>query len=316
MSSFTIPTLRLSPEVEEALALQKPLVALESTLLAHGLPPENRAPVAAQLEQAVRDEGAVPATIAILDQRLQIGLDEAQLQQVIAGDAQKASLRDLPIALAHGGIWATTVATTMAAAAEAGIRVFATGGIGGVHRGAELSFDESADLTALSKYPVAVVSAGAKSVLDLPRTLERLETLGVPVLGYGTDELPAFYHAHSGLKLTVRYDNPEDVAKVMGAQFDRLEGGGLLVMQPPPAELAQDPEVVNKLIEEALSEAEQQGISGRAVTPFLLSTLAQKSSGDVVKTNIALVENNARLAARLAVADAKLLDQLSQNGAI
>lgn len=297
------PLLRLTEEVEDAIAERRPLVALESTLLAHGLPAGRRAEVAAELEAVVRSEGAVPATIAVVDGRFCVGLDGELLARVIAGGAEKASLRDLAVAVATGGVWATTVASTMAVAHRAGIRVFATGGIGGVHRGAQDSFDESADLTALARYPLAVVCAGAKSVLDLPRTLERLETLGVPVLGFGTAELPAFYHGRSGLPVTCRVDSPAVVARIMAVQFEQLAAGGLLVAQPPPPAQAQDPAKVDALIEAALAAAAEAGVRGRAVTPFLLGALDQASGGDVVRTNVALVAHNARLAARIAVAD-------------
>lgn len=303
MTGSSEPLLAFTEEVEDAIAERRPIVALESTLLAHGLPEDRRAEVAHRLEAAVRAEGAVPATIALVDGRARIGLEAELLFRVIAGGAEKASLRDLSIALAQKGVWATTVASTMAIAARAGIRLFATGGIGGVHRGAELTFDESADLTALARYPVAVVSAGAKSVLDLPRTLERLETLGVPVIGFGTNELPAFYHAKSGLPLRARVDDPRDAAALMDAQLDRLGMGGLLFVQPPPEEAAQDPAAVERLIDAALAEAGTLGVRGPGVTPFLLARLDQISAGDVVRTNVALVEANARLAARLSAAD-------------
>jgi pseudouridine-5'-phosphate glycosidase len=295
------PLLAFAEEVEDAIAERRPIVALESTLLAHGLPRDRRGQVAAMLEAAVREEGAVPATIALIDGRAQVGLDAELLARVIAGDAEKASLRDLSVALVRRGVWATTVASTMAVAARAGIRIFATGGIGGVHREAERTFDESADLTALARYPVAVVCAGAKSVLDLPRTMERLETLGVPVIGYGTSEMPAFYHARSGLELRCRIDDPLQAAALMDAQLDRWGAGGLLFVQPPPE--AQDPAVVDRLIGEALAEAKARGIRGHAVTPFLLAKLDELSGGDVVRTNVALVESNARLASRIARAD-------------
>jgi pseudouridylate synthase len=297
--------LRVTSEVAEAMRDRRPLVALESTLLSHGLPEARRLAVARALEDAVRKEGAVPATIAIIDGMMHVGLDDAALRRVALQGAEKASIRDLPVAIGLGGAWATTVAATMAVAARAGIRVFATGGIGGVHREAASTFDESADLAALARYPVLVVCAGAKAVLDLPKTMERLETLGVPVLGYKTAELPAFYHAKSGIPLAFRVESPDDAARVMVAQFDRLGGGGVLVVQPPPQEFAQDPELVRALIQAALERARTAGVHGRSVTPFLLSALDQASGGDFVDTNIALVEANARLAARIAVADAE-----------
>lgn len=299
------PLLRFSEEVEDAIVERRPLVALESTLLAHGLPEDRRAVVGRSLEARVRAHGAVPATIALIDGRFRVGLDDEALERVITGDARKASLRDLAVAAAQGGVWATTVASTMAVAHRAGIRLFATGGIGGVHRGAESSFDESADLTALARYPIAVVCAGAKSVLDLDKTMERLETLGVPVLGYRTDELPAFYHAKGSLPVTARVETPEAAARILAVQTS-LDAGGVLVAQPPPAHLAQDPEVVNGHIEDALEQAERAGVVGRDVTPFLLATLARVSEGGVVETNVALVEQNAELAARIAVAEAAL----------
>jgi pseudouridine-5'-phosphate glycosidase len=296
--------IRVTAEVADALRDLLPVVALESTLISHGLPETRRLQVARMLEDVVRQEGAVPATIAILDHQMHVGLDDRALQRIAVDGAEKASLRDISVAIGLGGIWATTVAATMSIAARAGIRVFATGGIGGVHREADKTFDESADLAALAKHPVTVVCAGAKAVLDLPRTMERLETLGVPVLGFKTQELPAFYHAKSGIPLVCRVETAEEIARIMDAQFDRLEGGGILVVQPPPAEYAQDPEMVRALIQAALERARTQNIRGRSITPFLLSALDQASGGDFVETNIALVENNARLAAKIAVADA------------
>ncbi|MCK6546128.1 pseudouridine-5'-phosphate glycosidase [Myxococcota bacterium] len=305
MSTALAPSLfRMTDEVAAALREQRPVVALESTILSHGLPEGRRLTVAHALEDAVRREGAVPATIAIVDGQFCAGLDEHMLSRVAFDGAEKASLRDLAVALGLGGTWSTTVAATMAIAARAGIRVFATGGIGGVHREAQSTFDESADLAALAQYPVLVVCAGAKAVLDLPKTMERLETLGVPVIGYRTSELPAFYHGKSGLPLVCRIDGADEIARVMHAQLDRLSLGGLLVVQPPPAEFAQDPEVVRALITGALERARAAGVHGRSVTPFLLSALDQASGGEFVDTNIALVEENARLAARIAVADA------------
>lgn len=294
--------LDLHPEVAAALRDKRPIVALESTLIAHGLPPLRRKEAAAELEAAVREEGAIPATIAILDGRAKIGLSTSELARVAGGALHKASLRDLAIAFGMGGDWATTVATTMALAARAGIKVFATGGIGGVHREVIDTFDESADLLALAKYPVTVVSAGAKLVLDLPRTFERLETLGVPVIGYRCQEFPAFYHAKSGIALRAVAHDEGSIARVMHARFDLLNEGGILVVQPPPAHLAQEPERVAILIDQALQRARTENIRGAAITPFLLSALDESSGGAVVETNLALVLSNARLAARIAVA--------------
>lgn len=293
--------LSIAPEVAEALSRGAPIVALESTLLAHGLPADTRGAVALQLEAAVRAEGAVPATLAIIDHQWCIGLEPKQLARILDGKVEKASIRDLALAVARGGVWATTVASTMALAARAGIRLFATGGIGGVHRNAETTFDESADLLALARYPVAVVSAGAKSILDLPRTMERLETLGVPVIGFQTRELPAFYHGKSGLPLEVSVDTPGELAAIAGAQM-RCEQGGLLIVQAPPADVSFDPVEADRWITMALARAEAEGVRGKQTTPYLLAALAVLSDKRLVRTNIGLVEANARLAARTAVA--------------
>lgn len=295
------PLLLLTEEVEDAIAERRAIVALESTLLAHGLPAQRREEVACALETIVREAGAAPATIAVIDGRLCVGLDDEQRARVIDGSAEKASLRDLAVALVQGGVWATTVASTMAIAARAGVRYFATGGIGGVHRGADSTFDESADLTALTRFPVAVVSAGAKAVLDLPRTLERLETLGVPVVGFETDDFPAFYSMSSGLKLRARCDEPEVIAKIVSMQIERFDAGGVLVVQAPPRASALANDAVEALIAAALRRAEDAGVTGAGLTPFLLSALDEASAGDVLHTNVALVQNNARLAARIAV---------------
>lgn len=305
-SLVDVPVLAVSDEVAEGLAGGRAVVALESTLLAHGLPKDRRTQVALSLEAIVRAEGAVPATIAIFDGRLRVGLDDAGLARLVDGRAAKASLWDIAPALALGGAWATTVASTAAIAYRAGVRWFATGGIGGVHRDAPSSYDESADLAALARFPVGVVSAGPKAVLDLPRTLERLETLGVPVVGFRTSSLPSFYHGQSGLSLPCSVDREEDVARIAIARFDGLSEGGLLVVRPPPDDVALEPARVERLMGEALEEAARAGIRGRDLTPFLLSALDHSSGGDVVRTNIALIEANARLAARIAVADAAL----------
>src|SRR5947209_12436800 len=222
MATMSSPILRVLPEVEAAIRDRRAVVALESTLLSHGLPEARRIEVARMLEDAVRAEGAVPATIAVVDSKMCIGLDEEALSRVAFDGAEKASLRDLGVAIGLGGVWATTVAATMSIAARAGIRVFATGGIGGVHRDASTTFDESADLVALARFPVLVVCAGAKAVLDLPRTMERLETIGVPVVGFRTAELPAFYHGKSGIPLVCRIESPDEAARIMHAQFDLL----------------------------------------------------------------------------------------------
>lgn len=280
------------------------MVALESTLLAHGLPPDKRFQVGLELEALVRSEGAIPATIAVIDGSLCVGLDEKQLKRLCEEPVRKASVRDLSVALAVGGIWATTVASTMHIAAAAQIKVFATGGIGGVHRGAHLSFDESADLLALRQYPVAVVSAGAKAILDLRATYERLETLGVPVLGFETEYFPAFYSASRQIPLSHHFTSPSLLSQILRHRFEDLKQGGVLVVQNPPEEAAQDAGEVERLIESSLHRALKEGITGSAITPYLLSALDQASAGSVVETNIALVRNNARLAARIAVAGA------------
>lgn len=291
-----------SPEVEQARRVGRPLVALESTVISHGMPwPDNLA-TAHMLEAAVREEGAVPATIAVIDGQIRIGLQAAELERLARGDepVQKLSRRDMAIRLCQGGLGATTVAATMIAAAAAGIRVFATGGIGGVHRGAQQSFDISADLSELSRTPVAVVCAGAKSILDLPLTLEVLETLGVPVLGYGTSAFPAFYSRDSGLKVDARVDDPAALAAICRSHWQLGLQGGVLVANPVPAELALDPALAEAAIAQALQEAAIQGIRGKDTTPFLLARVKALTGGESLKTNVALIENNARLAARLA----------------
>jgi len=295
--------LRILPEVREALAFDEPVVALESTIITHGMPAPRNLETARAVEAAVRDGGAVPATIAILDGRITVGLDAEDLER-LAGEKNvaKVSRADLPAVLASGAAGSTTVAATMICADLAGIRVFATGGIGGVHRGAERSFDVSADLQELARTPVAVVSAGAKAILDLAKTLEVLETLGVPVIGVGTDELPAFYSRSSGLPLALRCDSAAEIAAVMAAKWDLGLGGGLVIANPIPAEAEIPADVIGAHIETALAEAEAQGVQGKAVTPFLLARLEQLSGGASLEANVALVLNNARLAAEIAAA--------------
>ena len=300
MSVSTRSFLRVDEEVADALAEQRPVVALESTLLTHGLPADRADVVARALEDDVRLEGAVPATLAILDHRFVVGLSVDDRARLLEGSARKASLRDLAVATVQGGLWSTTVAATMVIAHQAGIRLFATGGIGGVHRHADRSFDESADLVALSRIPVAVVSAGIKVVLDIPRTMERLETLGVPVVGYRCQELPGFYYASSGVMLQAHTESPNEVAALVGAQLDGM-GAGLLVVQPPPRTL--DPRIVDGLIEEAVRVADREGVRGGDVTPRLLDALRVGSGGESVEVNVELVRANARLAARVAVID-------------
>jgi pseudouridine-5'-phosphate glycosidase len=295
--------LRILPEVAEALAAGRGVVALESTIITHGLPAPKNLEVARDLEAEARAGGAVPATIALLDGRICIGLADDELER-LAGSTEvaKVSRADLPAVLADGTSGATTVAATRICAALAGIRVFGTGGLGGVHRGAETSFDISADLQELGRTPVAVVCAGAKAILDLPKTLEVLETLGVPVIGYGCDELPAFYSRDSGLPVPLRRDSAAEVAEVMALKWQLGLGGGLVVANPIPEAAAIPAAQIAGHIETALAEAAQQGLQGKAVTPFLLARLEALTGGASLAANIALVRSNVRLAAEIAVA--------------
>ena len=294
--------LQIAPEVAAALAAGGPVVALESTIISHGMPYPRNLETARRVEAVIRHQGAVPATIAVLDGRLRVGLGDAELERLAteAGLA-KLSRRDLPIALATGGSGATTVAATMIAAAAAGIAVFATGGIGGVHRGGESSLDISADLEELARTPVAVVCAGAKAILDLPRTLEYLETRGVPVIGFQTTIFPAFYTRDSGLPVDHRAGSADEVARIMAAQW-RLSGGGLVVANPIAAAEELDPVVIDDSIETALAEAARDGIRGKAVTPYLLERLEALTGGISLDANIALVLDNAAVGAAIAVA--------------
>lgn len=288
-----------SPDVARALRTGLPVVALESAVITHGLPRPENLNLALALEQEVREEGAVPATICLMDGRVRVGLTPAELQRLASEDgARKISRRDFGIALARGENGGTTVAGTLIAARMAGIRVFATGGIGGVHRNAP--FDVSADLPELARSPLVVVCAGAKAILDLPATVEVLETMGVPVIGYRTDTFPAFYTRESGLLVPARVDTPEEVARIARAHWDLGLESALLVVQPPPEETALDGEQINRIIEQALREAEQKKIRGAAVTPFLLDHVSRLSGGDSLRTNLALLRSNARLAAQIA----------------
>jgi pseudouridine-5'-phosphate glycosidase len=291
----------LSPEVAAARAAGRPLVALESTIITHGMPWPQNVATARQVEAEVRAAGAVPATIAVFDRGLHIGLTEAQLDRLgQATGVAKLSRADLAACLATGGTGATTVAATMICAHLAGIEVFATGGIGGVHRGAETSFDISADLRELAQTPVSVVAAGAKAILDLPKTLEVLETLGVPVIAHGQDDFPAFWSRSSGLRAPLRMDAAEDIAathrmrKVLGLP------GGQLVANPIPAVDEIAAEVIGPEIEGALAEAAAAGIAAKGVTPFLLQRIFERTGGRSLAANVALVRNNARLAAAIA----------------
>ncbi|HYD97737.1 MAG TPA: pseudouridine-5'-phosphate glycosidase [Alphaproteobacteria bacterium] len=297
--------LAIQPEVEDALAAGRPVVALESTIISHGMPYPQNVETARAVEAEIRAGGAVPATIAVLDGRIRVGLDDDDLDLLARhGAVRKLSRRDLPVALATGEAGATTVAATMICADLAGIRVFVTGGIGGVHRGAETSLDISADLEELARTSVAVVCAGAKAILDLPKTLEYLETRGVPVIGYGTDRLPAFYTRDSGLAVDQRADDPQTVARIMQMKWRLGLEGGLIVANPIPEADALDPAAIDGAIAQALAEAAERGIGGKAVTPFLLSRLGEITGGSSLKANIALILNNARVGAAIAVAHA------------
>jgi pseudouridine-5'-phosphate glycosidase len=296
-------SLKFSPEVAEAMAAGRPVVALESTIISHGMPHPQNVETAREVEALIRANGAVPATIALFAGRIQVGLTSDELEQLgTAKEVAKVSRRDLPYVLATGGIGATTVAATMIAAHLAGIRVFVTGGVGGVHRGAATSFDISADLIELSKTPVAVVCAGAKAILDLGLTLEYLETFGVPVIGYRTDRLPAFFTRDSGFPVDFRMDTPEAVAAMIAMQRSLGFQGGMLVTNPIPEAQAMNRDEINGIIERALNEAATQGISGKRVTPFLLDRIKQLTSGRSLAANIALVKHNAEVGAQVAVA--------------
>jgi pseudouridine-5'-phosphate glycosidase len=296
-------TLLIREDIAAALQAGQPVVALESTVIAHGLPRPQNLETARAMESAVREEGAIPATIGILDGRLVAGLSSEQLAAFAATDRiAKVSRADLAAVLATRQTGATTVAATMLIAARAGIRVFATGGIGGMHRGAELSFDISADLPEIARTPVAVVCAGAKAILDLPRTLEVLETLGVPVAGYRTDKFPAFFVEDSGLQLQSRVDTPSEAARLMQLHWQLGLTSGIVFCNPPPSASALGKREVDAWIAQALQAAVVAGIRGKSVTPYLLDYLAKASGGKTLETNIALLVNNARVAAQIAKA--------------
>ena len=299
--------LDINPEVAAALSAGKPVVALESTIISHGMPYPQNVETALNVEKIIRENGATPATIAIIGGRLNVGLTAEEIDYLgKTGTAvTKASRRDLAVLVSKGMDGATTVTTTMMIAAMAGIRVFATGGIGGVHRGAETTMDISADLEELANTPVVVVCAGAKAILDLKLTLEYLETHGVPVIGYGTEELPAFYSRHSGLKVDYRMDTPEECAEAFHVQQSLGMKGGMLVTNPIPEEYAMDGDEIDRAIEQALDEAKEKGIHGKETTPFLLARIKDITGGDSLASNIRLVFNNARLAARIAAAYVK-----------
>ena len=300
--------LALAPEVAEALAAGRPVVALESTIITHGMPWPANVETARAVEATVRAHGAVPATIAVLGGKLRVGLPDAELE-ALARDrsVRKLSRRDLAAAIAQGWSGGTTVAATMLCAAWAGVRVFATGGIGGVHRGGHVTMDVSADLTELARTPVAVVCAGCKAILDIPRTLEVLETFGVPVVGYGCDEVPAFYTRGSGCPAPLRLDHPREVASLLDAQWSLGLRTGVLVTNPIPEAHAMDRAEIDGAITAALAEADAQGVTGKEVTPFLLARVAALTGERSLRSNIALVQDNARVAATIASAYAEIV---------
>ncbi|HUV88393.1 MAG TPA: pseudouridine-5'-phosphate glycosidase [Anaerolineae bacterium] len=291
--------LRIAPPVSQTLAAGGPVVALESALITHGFAPPANLDVARRIEAAVREEGARPATIAVLEGQVRVGLSEAEVAHLASDrSARKVSLRDLPLVLAQGASGGTTVAATIHLARRAGIHVFATGGIGGVHRGHPE--DVSADLPALASNPIVVVCAGAKAILDLPRTLEYLETHGVPVIGYGTDEFPAFYSRRSGLRLDARVETPEEIAEMARARGELDLTAALLVCVPVPEVEEMPAAKAEAAIAQAVAEAETRGVSGKALTPFLLARLVELTGGRARQANEALLLNNARVAARIA----------------
>ena len=296
--------IKLTEELKSAIAQNKPIVALESTIIAHGMPFPQNLEMAQEVEQIIRNNGAIPATIAVIDGELRAGLSTAELEHFAKTGVSiiKVSTRDLPFVVARKITGATTVASTMRLAAMAGIHTFATGGIGGAHRGAEKNFDISADLIEFSQSNVAVVTAGAKAILDLALTLETLETFGVPVVGYGTDDFPAFYSRSSGHNVPMRCDTPNEIAAMMKAKWAMDLKGGIVVANPIPSEAEIPATEIAPTIEAAIAEAKAQNIIGKNVTPFLLKRLAEITQGRSLAANIALVKNNAKLAAEIAVA--------------
>ena len=300
--------LDVAPEVKKAIEEGKPVVALESTIISHGMPYPKNVETALNVEKVIRDNGAVPATIAIIGGRLKAGLSKEEIEYLgkTGQKVTKVSRRDLPVIVSKKMDGATTVATTMIIAAMAGIKVFATGGIGGVHRGAETTMDISADLEELAQTPVLVVCAGVKAILDLGLTLEYLETKGVPVIGYGTEELPAFYTRKSGFKVDYRLDTPEEVAAAFVAKRELGMAGGMLLTNPIPEQYAMDYDVINKAIDQAIKESVEQGVKGKATTPFLLARVVELTGGDSLESNIQLVYNNAKVASQTAVEISKM----------
>ena len=285
-----------------------PVVALESTIIAHGMPYPENVNTAKRLGNIIRDAGCVPAIVAVSEGKVCVGIDDVLLERIAKEKGVlKVSRRDIPIAIASKALGATTVSGTLVIAHAAGIKVFVTGGIGGAHRGAETSMDVSSDLEELAISDVAVVSAGVKAILDLPKTLEILETKGVPVVGYKTDELPAFYTRSSGLKLVARADTVDEVACIMKSKWDLGISGSVLIANPIPQEFEADSKVINAAIENALVRASEEGIAGKEITPFILSLVSEATGGDSLAANVALVENNARLGAQIAFAFSKLV---------
>ena len=288
-------------EVRKALKDGRPVVALESTLISHGFPYPENLKVAGEMEEIIRGCGVMPATIAIIKGKMKVGLTRSEMEfMATSEDILKASKRDLAVIIAKGLNGATTVAATMIVAERAGIKVFATGGIGGVHRGAEKTFDISADLQELARTPVAVVCSGAKSIIDLPLTKEYLETMGVPIIGFGSEELPAFYCRESGLKVDYVVNNEVEAAKIIRAMQDLGLGGGIIIANPIPEEYALSMEYMNEMIEKAIESAEKEGIKGKKLTPYLLNKIKELTGGKSLKANIELVKNNARVAAKIA----------------
>ena len=295
--------LDIKPEVREAIEAGKPVVALESTIISHGMPYPQNVETALQVEQIIRDNGAVPATIAIIGGRLKAGLTPEEIEYFgkKGPEITKASRRDLAMLCAKGEDGACTVTTTMMIAHMAGIKIFATGGIGGVHRGAEVTMDISADLEELAQTPVMVICAGCKSILDIGLTLEYLETHGVPVIGFGTEDMPAFYTQKSGFKVDYKVDSPAELANFFNTHIELGMRGGILVGNPIPEEYSMDPDVINPAIDEAIAECNRLGIKGKAITPFLLAKVKDITGGDSLDSNIRLVFNNAKIAALTAV---------------
>ncbi|WP_427340503.1 pseudouridine-5'-phosphate glycosidase [Caloranaerobacter sp. DY30410] len=299
--------LEIHPEVEKAIEKGKPVVALESTIISHGMPYPQNVETAKKVERIVRENGAIPATIGIIKGKLKVGLSEEEIEYMgKAKNVLKVSRRDIPFIIAKQLDGATTVASTMIISALAGIKVFVTGGIGGVHRGAQETFDISADLMELAKTNVAVVCAGAKSILDIGLTLEYLETHGVPVIGYKTDEFPAFYTRKSGFKVDYRVDSVSELAKIIKVKWDLKLKGGLVIGNPIPREYEMDYDIINKAIDDAIIEANEKGIRGKDITPFLLSKIKQITGGKSLESNIQLVYNNAVVGSKLAIELSKL----------